>query len=135
MKHHTQTLAVYYDDTDAGGVVYHTNYIKWAERCRTDLLKAIGLSHKSLLQEDGIYLALRHLETAFHKPAMLEDELTVETHIRDVKKARLTFYQRILRNDTLLTEITCEICAITKAGKPKRLPVRLIEGFKKKGYM
>ena len=90
-------IRVYYEDTDAGGVVYYANYLKFMERARTEMLRAIGFEQDRLKQEQDVIFAVHSINAKYHKPAVFNDELTVISHISDLAKASLTFSQRIMR--------------------------------------
>ncbi len=94
-------VTVYYEDTDAGGVVYHANYLKFFERARTEMLRAVGVHQQSLL-EQGIGFVVRHMEIDFLKGAKLDDHLEVVTRVSELKKASLTFCQ-----DSLILKALC----------------------------
>jgi len=91
-------IRVYYEDTDAGGVVYYANYLRFMERARTEMLRAIGFEQDRLQQEQDVIFAVHSINASYHKPAVFNDELTVISHITDLAKASLTFSQRVQRN-------------------------------------
>src|SRR5471032_1766224 len=91
------SLRVYYEDTDAGGVVYHANYLKFCERGRTELLRALGFSNKSLSEQRGLLFVVRKLEADYLLPAFLEDELEVRTVIAEIKNASFSMRQEVFR--------------------------------------
>ncbi len=91
-------IRVYYEDTDAGGVVYYANYLKFMERARTEMLRAIGFEQDRLKQEQDVIFAVHSMQVHYHKPAAFNDELTVISQICERAKASLTFDQRIMRN-------------------------------------
>lgn len=92
-------IRVYYEDTDAGGVVYYANYLKFMERARTEMLRAIGFEQDRLKQEQDVIFAVHSVEAKYHKPAIFNDELIVISRISDLAKASLTFSQKILRSN------------------------------------
>jgi acyl-CoA thioester hydrolase len=130
MKTHKHTLTVYYEDTDAGGVVYHSTYLNFAERARTECLKSLGFSNTYFIENNGIYFALKHVSIDYIKPAKLEETLTITTAVADVKNASIVFHQTISRDQEILTQITSQICFITKAGKPTRIPAKFTDKLK-----
>ncbi len=79
MATHRQAIRVYFEDTDAAGIVYYANYLKFAERARTDMLRDLGVSHAEMMKRDGLVLVVRRCEIDYLKPAKLDDLLTVET--------------------------------------------------------
>ncbi len=90
-------MRVYYEDTDAGGVVYHGNYLKFFERARTERLRALGFEQDDLREKEGIVFVVRSMEVQFIKPARFNDALRVTADATDVRRASLTFDQRIYR--------------------------------------
>lgn len=96
-------VRVYYEDTDAGGVVYHTNYIKYMERARTEFLRNLGYGQHELAQQGQIFV-VADCSVQFRKSACLDDVLTVTSEIESVGKVRLVFRQKIFRHEELLCE-------------------------------
>jgi acyl-CoA thioester hydrolase len=90
-------VRVYYEDTDAGGVVYYANYLKFMERARSEWLRALGFEQDALWQQQGIVFAVRRAEIDFRQPARFNDALTVNSRIAQQRRASLTFHQEILR--------------------------------------
>lgn len=130
---HRFPVRVYYEDTDAGGIVYHARYLCFAERARTELLREVGVDHKTLRDhEDGLF-AVRRAVTDFLRPARLDDELIVETHPRAHRGARLDLRQDITRGGQLLVRIGIEIVFINSDMRPRRLPPWLVMRFAEAG--
>jgi acyl-CoA thioester hydrolase len=107
---------IYYDDTDAGGVVYHANYLKFCERARSDLFYEHGKSPAI----DGGHFVVRRLEAEFIHPATLGDLIEVKSELLELKKASLILKQEIVKEDEKLFEMTATL-AYVKAGKPSRI--------------
>ncbi len=122
---------VYWEDTDASGLVYHASYVRFMERGRTELLRSLGLEQRQLL--DGatpIYFVVRAMQLDFRKPAVLDDMLSVETTPLDLGGASLTLDQRVLRGEeTLATAIVKLVCV--EAGRARRMPADVREKFEK----
>ena len=121
---HTELLPVrvYYEDTDAAGIVYYANYLRFIERGRTEFLRAFGHDQNQLMKE-GVAFAVRSVAAEYLKPAKLDDLLTVETAIATLGRAQLTFAQRILRGEELLLDAKIRIACIDPgAGRPIRIP-------------
>jgi acyl-CoA thioester hydrolase len=119
---HRYALRVYYEDTDAGGVVYHANYLRWFERARSDLLDVLGIDQAAALAAgEGAYTvaeaALRYLA-----PARLGDTIMIETHAQTVGRASCTLRQSAWRGETKLTEATVRVGFIGPDGRPRRQP-------------
>lgn len=122
---HRLEVRVYYEDTDAGGVVYHASYLRFAERARTELLRAAGLDHRTLLEGAGGQLVVRRLEADFLAPARLDELLSVETRPLAATGARVLFEQAIRSGETLLVRLAVEIAFVGRDGRPRRLPEAL----------
>ena len=120
---HVMTLRVYYEDTDAGGIVYYANYLKFAERARTELLRSEGIENGALMLRERVAFAVRECHADYIKPAKLDDALEVHTRVTDVAGASLRVAQDVKRGDTLLVALTVRLaCMDIDTGGPKRLP-------------
>lgn len=125
MTQHHFPLRVYYEDTDFSGVVYHASYLRFLERGRTEFIRACGIDQQKLHRETGVYFVVRRMEIDWIRPALMDDELVVETAPAKLGGASMVLSQRILRGEDVLT--TAEVVvAILKDGRPTRLP----ESFK-----
>jgi acyl-CoA thioester hydrolase len=122
-------IRIYYEDTDDGGIVYHANYLKFAERGRTEWLRALGYDHKRILAEDNLILVVRHVEIDYRAPAKLDDLLEVRTETAEWGNTSITLKQSVHRNDKLLAELKVTIVAITPDGKAVRIPPHLRQIF------
>lgn len=121
-SHHVHPLRVYYEDTDAAGIVYYANYLRFIERGRTEFLRALGHDQNALMK-DGIAFAVRSVSAEFLKPAKLDDLLTVETSIASLGRAQVTFAQRILRDHERLLDAKIRVACIDPLrGKPIPMP-------------
>lgn len=107
MTNSTHKVRVYYEDTDLGGVVYYANYLKFTERARTEALRKAGINQSDLLREHDVAFVVRKCVVEFFKPAMLDDELVVETELKTISKVSLTMHQTIRRGHDKL--VTCEV--------------------------
>jgi acyl-CoA thioester hydrolase len=119
---HRYALRVYYEDTDAGGIVYHANYLRWLERARSDLLDVLGIDQAAALAAgEGGYTvaeaALRYLA-----PARLGDTVIIETRAETVGRSTCTLRQSVWRGETKLTEASVRVCFIGPDGRPRRQP-------------
>jgi acyl-CoA thioester hydrolase len=120
-------IRVYYEDTDAAGIVYYANYLRFLERGRTEFLRTLGHDQNALM-EDGIAFAVRSASAEFLKPARLDDLLTVETTVASLGRAQVTFAQRILRDKELLLDAKIRVACIDPVrGKPLPMPRALHE--------
>jgi acyl-CoA thioester hydrolase len=122
MKIPNLDLRVYYEDTDAAGIVYYANYFRFLERARTELLRTLGHDQHALMKE-GIAFAVRSVSAEFLKPAQLDDLLTVETTVASLGRAQVSFVQRILRDRELLLDAKIRVaCIDPAAGRPIAMP-------------
>ena len=115
-------VRVYYEDTDLSGFVYHANYLKFIERGRTEALRGIGISQERLRAETGIVFAVTHVAIDYRAPARLDDMLTVETRLTELRGASLTMAQRVLRGPAVLCAGEIAIACLGPDGRPCRLP-------------
>ena len=114
---------VYYEDTDAGGVVYYANYLKFAERARTEVLRERGLDQSELLTNDQLCFVVRRATVDYLSPARLDDLITVHTEVLGIGGASLTMQQKLQRGETILAEITVLVVAVNSTlMKPCRIP-------------
>lgn len=120
---HAIPVRVYYEDTDAGGIVYYANYLKFLERGRTDYLRDLGVAQRQLAESTGLAFAVRAISADYLKPARLDDELLVATTVGEVGRAQVTFVQSVRRADeTLLTATVRVACLDLARGKPAAMP-------------
>jgi acyl-CoA thioester hydrolase len=123
-------VRVYYEDTDAGGIVYHGNYLKFAERGRTELLRSLGHDHRALAGELGLVFAVARCAVDFVAPARLDDLLHVRTRALRVGGVRLELEQTVHRAGQVLARLEVTLAPLDRAGlRPKRLPEALRAGF------
>ncbi len=126
-------VRVYWEDTDAGGVVYHTGYIRFFERGRTEWLRKLGFSQARMAAETRVLFSVVDLTTQFIQPARLDDELVVHTRIAEMSGATVTFEQRILRQPegAPIAEGRVRVACLDAGNfRPRRLPPALREEFK-----
>jgi len=119
---HVFPVRVYYEDTDAGGVVYHANYLRFAERARTEMLRQAGIVQTALMASDGLGFIVRRCTVDFLKPARLDDALEVHTSVLSASGARLEAEQVVKRAGEDLARLTLEIACVDREGTPRRLP-------------
>jgi acyl-CoA thioester hydrolase len=122
---HRYPVHVYYEDTDAGGVVYYANYLKFAERGRSEAIRALGVPHGRLREESGVVLAVHKLAAEYLSPARLDDDLVVETRVLSASGAALELAQEIRRAAWPLFTMTCTVVCVGRNGRPTRLPPSL----------
>lgn len=126
---HEHPVTVYYEDTDAGGVVYYANHLRFAERGRTEFLRHIGLENSRIFAENGILFVVRRVEADYLKPARLDDRLTVRTALQSVKNTSFVMEQNIVRGEDLLFTMTVVLACVDSSGKLSGLPKELKEIF------
>ncbi len=122
---HRLALRVYYEDTDAGGIVYHASYLRFAERARTEMLRELGFDATALLREHGILFAVRRCTVEYLRPARLDDLLEVETVPARLGGARLVLRQTVLHGDRPIVELEVELALLSPELRPRRLPAAL----------
>jgi acyl-CoA thioester hydrolase len=116
-------VRVYFQDTDAGGVVYHASYVNFMERSRTEWLRTFGYSNASLMKELGVVFVVRSLKLDYLKPAVLDDLVTVTSQIKEIGRSRLNIQQAVLRGDDVLVEGEVHlVCVDVKTFKPVSVP-------------
>ncbi|MBM3488793.1 MAG: tol-pal system-associated acyl-CoA thioesterase [Alphaproteobacteria bacterium] len=126
---HVYPVRVYFEDTDAGGVVYHTSYLRFAERARTEMMRLLGVSHASLIAGDGVVFAVRRCEVDFLRPAHLDDLLEVRTRLVDVQGASLWAEQIVDRDGDAIVAAKLRLACVRRDGRPARFPARLRRAF------
>ena len=119
---HKNNVRVYYEDTDAGGVVYHANYLKYAERSRTEMLRKYKIEQEILKNDYSIRFIVKDLFIEYYKAAILDDYLTIKSLIIKISSAKIKMEQEIYRKNTLLAKINITLGSINLEGKPSRLP-------------
>lgn len=127
---HVSRLRVYYEDTDAGGIVYYANYLRFFERARSDWLRALGVTHRDLAERDGIGFVVRDAAVQYLRPARLEDELDIDVRVVELGRASMRIGQHATRvaDQVLLAHGTVRVAAIeTASGRPAPLPKWLYE--------
>lgn len=119
---------IYYEDTDAGGVVYYANYLKFFERARTDFLRSLGLSQFELSQKEKLAFVVRKCEIEYFLPAKLDDLIETSVIVESAKGAIMLMSQEIKKDGLILTQLKVEIVCITSRGfKPRKIPTHLLQ--------
>jgi acyl-CoA thioester hydrolase len=119
---HTCEYRVYYEDTDAGGIMYHGRYINWCERARAEYLRDIGLQSSTIFEVTGVIFVVRHLEADYLKPAKLDQLLRVETSLKELKNSSFILNQSIFCQDSVLFSMKVTIVCIDGNGRAVRIP-------------
>jgi len=122
-KAHRFPIRIYFEDTDAGGVAYHANYLRWAERARTESLRDMGLPHQLMMERHHSILVVRRIEVEYWRPARLDDAIVVETRVMAVKGVTLQLDQRMVRGEEALAALHVELACIDRDTlRPRRIP-------------
>ena len=122
-KVYSLPVRVYFQDTDAGGVVYHSNYLNFMERARTEWLRSHGYSNAGLMKEFGMVFVVRSIKLDYLKPALLDDCLEVTAHINEIGRSRVSLIQSIMRGAEVLTEAEVHLVCVSLASfKPSSVP-------------
>lgn len=127
---HSLSLRVYYEDTDAAGIVYHAVYLHYAERARTEALRLCGLDHGRLAKEQGLHFAVHRCVVDYLRPARLDDALVIHTRVTAMGGARFELDQSIQRDDTPIARLTVGLVCIDAQGRPVRLPASLQDALR-----
>ncbi len=121
---HRFPLRVYFEDTDAGGIVYNASYLRFAERGRTEMLRLAGFDHRTLMRDRGLALAVRRLEIDFLRPARLDDALCVRTRVTRAGGASMILDQSIERDGEAVCGLTVTlVCMALQGGRATRIPL------------
>lgn len=131
MKSHNLDIRIYYEDTDAGGIVYYANYLKFCERGRTELLRSAGFENKPLMEREGFIFVVRHLTADYIASTYLDDLVTLRTSVEMVKNASFLMKQTIFRHDVRVFEMDVTLVCVGTNGKPVRLPADVREALTK----
>jgi acyl-CoA thioester hydrolase len=123
-------IRIYWEDTDAGGVVYYANYLKFLERARTEWLSHLGLEQDQLATEFGVVFVVRRVEADYLAPARFNDRLVVRCELAELNRASLSMDQQVLRGDSLLLKARVKVACIDQAGfRPARIPNFVSQAF------
>jgi acyl-CoA thioester hydrolase len=130
---HRLDIRVYYEDTDFSGFVYHTSYLRFMERSRTELLRTLGVAH-SILQRDasGLVFVVARMKVDFLRPGRMDDVLCVETRVLEARGPILQMRQAVKRADEMLVEADVTVAAV-RGGRPTRLPPEIKAAFEAAG--
>ena len=118
-------VKVYYEDTDVGGVVYYSNYLKFLERARTEMIHSIGLSNNKLFAEYKTLIIVKSCNIDYLSPAKLEDKLQIYSSIESFNKASFVIVQNIKKDDNLVVKAKLKLVTVNQKGKPIKIPLIL----------
>jgi acyl-CoA thioester hydrolase len=123
-------LKVYYEDTDAGGIVYYANYLKFLERARTEALVTLGFNNKKIKVDFGSLIIVKSCNIEYKRPAHLEDELNIRSFVKSITKTSFFMNQFISRGEDIIVEAKVHLVFVNNEGKPTRIPGTLFQDFK-----
>ncbi len=122
-KTHVFPVRVYYEDTDLSGFVYHTGYLRFMERGRSEFLRIAGAGHAGMLESaEPLVWVVRRMDIGFLRPAKIEQALTVRTSVLELAGARMRLDQAVMRGKEPLVKAEVEVCIVTLDGRPRRVP-------------
>lgn len=128
---HYFPVRVYFEDTDVAGIVYYANYLRFLERARSDLLRALGADQRGALEAgEGVY-AVAEVAIKYRSPARLGDDLLIVTDIEEIRAVSVLIHQRVMRGDQLIADARVTAAFLTPDGRPRRQPRQWIEAFER----
>ena len=122
-------IKVYYEDTDAGGVVYHANYLKFFERARSEALSEVGLSNLIIKKDYGLIIVVKSCNIDFNKSAYLEDQLNVNSFITSFSKTSFKMNQSILRDTDVIVNSKFHLVFVNEKSKPTKIPEKILKSL------
>lgn len=129
-REHHFALTVYFEDTDAYGIVYYANYLKFMERARSDMLRAVGVDQAAQLRHSASAYAVVEVDIRYRRPARLGDDLQVVSEVQQVRASSVHIQQRVMRGLELLSEARVTAAFLDGQGRPRRQPGEWLEKFK-----
>jgi acyl-CoA thioester hydrolase len=130
-REHRFALTVYFEDTDTAGVVYYANYLKFMERARSDMIRAVGIDQAAMLEEDGSAYFVTHVDIRYRRPARLAEDLQVVSSVEQVRASSVHIHQRVMRGPELLADASVTAAFLDREGRPRRQPREWVEIFRK----
>jgi len=128
-KQHRFALTIYFEDTDTAGIVYYANYLKFMERARSDMLRAVGIDQRAAKEAgDGVY-AVAEVNIRYLRPAKLGDDLVVVSTVEQVRAASVVIHQRVMRGPQTLTDARVTAAFLDPQDRPKRQPREWVQRF------
>ncbi len=119
-------IRIYYEDTDAGGIVYYANYLKYAERARTEYLRHLGLNQEEMLKNQGVGFVVRDCHISYKSPAKLDDALNITCKVTEIKGVSLKMEQKLYRGNTVLSEIEITLVFLSlPTMRPTKIPTEI----------
>lgn len=128
-REHRFPLRVYFEDTDTAGIVYYANYLRFMERARSDMLRAVGIDQRAVMERgEGVY-AVAEAHIRYRTPARLDDALLIRSEVRQVRAAACHIHQRVMRGDAICAEADITAAFVAPDGRPKRQPREWVQRF------
>ena len=121
-KYFKYKFKIYYEDTDAGGIVYYANYLKYLERARSEAIYSLGLTNTNLQKDHDTLIIVKSCNIEYKKPAKFEDELEIISSILSKTRTSFTMLQIIKKNEEIISEATVQLVTVNKEGKPIKIP-------------
>lgn len=128
-REHRFALTVYFEDTDTAGVVYYANYLKFMERARSDMVRAVGIDQAEMLRREGSAYFVTHVDVRYRKPARLGEDLQVISSVEQVRASSVRIHQRVMRGPELLSDALVTAAFLDGEGRPRRQPKAWVEKF------
>jgi len=128
-REHHFALTVYFEDTDAAGVVYYANYLKFMERARSDMIRAVGVDQNAMLRGDGSAYYVAHVDIHYRRPARLGDDLRIISTVQRVRASSVHIHQRVMRGPELMADASVTAAFLDREGRPRRQPQEWVEEF------
>lgn len=131
---HRFAITVYYEDTDAAGIVYYANYLKFMERARSEMLRAVGIDQRAELDRTGRTYAVAEVAIRYLRPARLNDDLLIVSTVKSIGAASVVIQQRVMRGAEQLADATVTAAFVSADLRPQRQPEEWVELFKAVGF-
>ena len=129
-REHRFALTVYFEDTDAAGIVYYANYLRFMERARSDMIRAVGVDQFAELEASGSAYAVVSVDIRYRRPARLGDDLLVVSTVEAVRASSVDIHQRVMRAGQLITDARVTAAFIDAQGRPRRQPAQWVDKFR-----
>ena len=129
-REHRFALTIYFEDTDTAGVVYYANYLKFMERARSDMIRAVGIDQAAMLRGDGSAYFVTHVDVRYRRPARLGEDLQVVSSVEQVRASSVNIHQRVMRGPELLADASVTAAFLDREGRPRRQPREWVEQFR-----
>jgi acyl-CoA thioester hydrolase len=128
-REHRFALTVYFEDTDAAGVVYYANYLKFMERARSDMIRSAGIDQAAELRRSGSAYAVVEVEISYRRPARLGDDVQVVSTLQRLRASSVDIQQRVMRGAELLANASVTAAFLDREGRPRRQPKEWVDKF------